>query len=230
MSRDFPQNLDHCWHELVASGIPLEQPKFRRGITPANPATELFITQEGDECGNMIVISRDGHVGFILTVFIRRDGPRPYFIRDSWIEVPWHDRRVELLPDPADDGPRNSCYTLPGEGFQYPRKEILNHLLKGEIARHAVREGMLLAVDGVRPPSEYRDGANIPVAFNVVDQWDDIHSQSFELRLMKVFAEAKSSRNRVPLFGSDSGQEHPLSDPGIGAARSYSRGARTRVA
>jgi hypothetical protein len=197
MKTNTVRDLNRRWLELEASGISLEPPKFRKGITLVRPAKGLLIRQEGDDCSNAIFIFEDGRVGFILTAFIRRDLPGGLIIRDTWLEVPWFDRPVDLLPDPADDGPKNARYVLAREDWEFPRKEVLNHRLKGKLFRGDIRCGMLLAKGGIRPPKEYRGGARIRVHLKIRDQWDQIHSEPFELLLMNLF-EGRAELTRKP--------------------------------
>jgi len=195
-------DLDRDWLELEATGIPLEPRKFRKGITLVRPAKGLFIRQEGDDNSNAILVFENGSVGFILTVFIRRDLPGKIIIQDSWLKVPWHDKPIGWLPDPADDGPKNAPYTLDREDWRFLRKEVLNHRLKGNLYRGDILFGTLLAKDGLRPPKEYREGGKIRVTLNILDQWDHLYSEPLELWLIRFFNErvGHTKRPRVPLF------------------------------
>ena len=182
------QELLKIWGDLESQGIPLEPMEYRTSTKCSRVHRGLVIEQIGDLSGNIIFELDNHQTGYVLNPSILCDLPGETFVMDCWIEAPWEEEFFELLSDPAENGSRSVAYSF-SKTWEYPRSEVINHRLKGALRRGSVREGLLLGVGWARLPETYREGAQIPITLNILDQWGRIHFSLFTMWLV----------NRVPL-------------------------------
>jgi hypothetical protein len=182
MKKLTPEELQHEWRELQAGGVPLEPPEFRTGINFRDRTGGLIIREERDVASQSIFALPGGRTAYILKAFIqsRRGKTR---ITNYWFEVPWPDAFIQWLPDPAEVGSEGTPYTFTDQGWQYPRKDVLNHRMKDLMTGGDIREGLLLGEGLTRPPKEYLHGTWVHAILHVEDQWNFVHSAEFEMRL-----------------------------------------------
>jgi hypothetical protein len=197
------EELRAHWRGLEASGIPLEPLEFRSGGESRGSPNGLLIRQEIDVGSQVIMELAGGRAGYILKCFIRQDLPGNTTITDFWLELPWPDSHIEWLPDPAQEESIFAPYTFSCGGWPYPRTDVLNHRLKGVLARGEVRNGLLLGIGWTRPPKTYPHGTKIMATLHIIDQWDRTHSAPFEMylhRLRKLKKPTYTKSTRGPLL------------------------------
>jgi hypothetical protein len=182
-----PQELQQLltdWDALETRGVLLEPYEHRCGIDDQRRSINLLICQWGEWASNQIFELSSGAFAYILHAFIRSHGGRRAIIMDWDLELPWSDH-VEWLEDPRDRKKSSAVYAFRGKDWWgFPRKEVLNHQLRGKIAHGDIREGLLLGIS-YRPPGAYRHGEMIPAILKVFDQYDCPHSGTFELYLSR---------------------------------------------
>ena len=190
------QQLIEDWAALESRGVPLEPFEHRCGVDDQRRGVELLVRQWGDPDSNRIFELSFGAFAYTLQAFIRSEGGRRAIIMHWYLELPWPDR-VEWLQDPRDEGKSSTIYAFPGKDWwEYPRKEVLNHRLAGNIAQGGIRKGLLLGKSCQPPPDRYRHGETIPAILEVFDQCDHPHIGTFELYLDRPPRRRRRSRPR----------------------------------
>lgn len=86
-NRDYETLAKH-WLELESSGTPLEPMEHRVGVDAVRAGGGLTIRNGRDSLRNEIRALNAGQVAYILSVFIRRDGPGETVVQDCWIAPP----------------------------------------------------------------------------------------------------------------------------------------------
>jgi hypothetical protein len=188
-NRDFGALAKH-WHELESSGIPLEPTGRRVGVDAESAGGRLTIRNGRDSLRNEIRALNSGQLAYILSVFIRRDGPGETAIQDCWIAPPWDDPCFTLLEDPMVEGKHPAWYSFPGDTEQFGREDVLNHRMNCLLSRGDIREGFLLAV-GLRPSQTFKNLEKIPITFRLEDQWGFRHSAKLRVMMTGFSTRAK---------------------------------------
>jgi hypothetical protein len=202
MKKLAPEELQREWRELLAGKIPLEAPEFRRGITFRDRTSGLAIRQERDVGSQVIFELPGGRTGYILKAFIqgRRGKTR---ITNYWLELPWPDAFIQWLSDPAEAGSGGTPYRFNDGGWEYPRKDVLNHRMKDLLTGDDIREGLLLGEGLTRPPKECVHGATVHAILHVADQRNLVESAEFEMyvdRAPKSKKQGRKTSTRGTLF------------------------------
>lgn len=185
------------WHELEASGVPLEPMRYRTGFDGRDSSKGLVIEQQGERASNIIFVLKNYcPIQYMLDPFIRCDLPGETVIRDVGLVVPWKaDLLFQWLPDPAEEGPKDAPYLFPGKNpIPYPRDKVLNHKMCRVLRRGGVLQGLLLGVGYTPPPKRYSDGAEIEIILEIVDHWGHLHSAPFLMWLHRSVTRGRPIR------------------------------------
>ncbi|MDP9159844.1 MAG: hypothetical protein M3O09_06390 [Acidobacteriota bacterium] len=175
--------LGAALRELSAVGSPVD-------VSVAEDTGEnqkVEIEQIGGPHESMIFELPDTRSGYILDLEIVNQTSKTLYCSDIELRVPWEDASLAWLPDPKDTEQRFSyirknrygrrervdvaseLYCFPGGSqLEYPRDEVLNHILLKQctIPPHRPLKGLILAA-GTPMPNVLRHGQWLDATFSI---------------------------------------------------------------
>jgi hypothetical protein len=113
------------------------------------------IEQVGGVHDSMVFELPGGLAGYILDMAFTNQTSRTIYCRDIDLRLPWEDSLFNWMQDPREAG-RSELYRFPGRNpLQYPRDEVINHVLLDDGALTSMRplRGLLLATGRPMPES-----------------------------------------------------------------------------
>ncbi|MDP9162137.1 MAG: hypothetical protein M3O09_18170 [Acidobacteriota bacterium] len=149
---------------------------------------KVDIEQVGGAHESMIFELPDTRSGYILDLEIVNQTSKTLYCSDIELRVPWEDASFAWLPDPKDTEQRLSyirknrygrrervdevselyCFRG-GSQLEYPRDEVLNHILlkRCTIPPHRPLKGLILAT-GAPMPNVLRHGQWLDATFSII--------------------------------------------------------------
>lgn len=151
------------WRRLRTTGCPL------RDDLQLDPMG-LKITQVGGCTESEVFPLSRGRTGYIF--WIKAVNSLPNLVISRWkLRLPWPDPDFRWLDDPLGKAPWDD-YRFPGDGPEYPREDVINHLVDRPLEGRRVLEGALLGVGWKPIPAGFRHGQLVQAELSAVDQFD----------------------------------------------------------
>jgi hypothetical protein len=168
------------------------------GRAPSDPEGGLLVRQDGGTESRAFDFY--GNAGYIVSVTITINRPR-FAIAGFDLSLPW-EGYVWWLADPRDRMARPPVYRFDRNCIlEYNRDQVLNHLadVRRLRSRGASIRGYLLGIGNDPIPPEFQQGAIIPAALVVYDQYGEGHRSPVALwtdRTGRFFRHARSGERR----------------------------------
>lgn len=181
------------WSKLEKLGVPLEPPQYR---VACGSVSGLVIEQNSID-GNMLLELDNGATACILDVDILCYGGGKIIITERILELPWVSAAVEWLPHVDSIGNMVEMYDFPGERqLAYPRDAVINDRVgkRGVLSRGDQITGLLLGVCWEPIPDRYRNGCNVSVQLQILDQF---HRHYFAQLTLQMFRSARAVRRKL---------------------------------
>jgi len=154
--------------------------------------------QDGDDATQLFDLP-GGRAAYILDLRIINKGRGPRSIRRVEFEMPWSNSGFQFLPDPRERGGRyKDFYLFPGTGLEYPRDQVLNHVLfsNGILQPNHPAHGVILGI-GNPMPREIHHGDTFSGILTIALDSDNPAICEIELwacRSLKKIPTAKTER------------------------------------
>ncbi len=161
---------------LRANGVPLS-------VDDAQRHDPLRMRQIGRSSGSRAFDLGTGATGYIIMFNIQIDSSN-LSISDLYLELPWEDLSISLVPDLVGIAAGYLDYRFYGKKiFEFERAEVLNHQLiaPGLFSRTAPFQGLLLWSGMEAIPDAFVHGGNLPATVTFVDQF--YHPYAFRVGL-----------------------------------------------
>jgi hypothetical protein len=163
---------------LCASGVPLS-------VDDAWQQNILRMRQIGRPSDSRAFDLGTGATGYIINVNIQIDSSN-LSISDIYLELPWEDLSISLLPDPVGIAAGYRDYRFYGKKFSFieiGRTEVLNHeLIRPKLFRSGTKfQGSVLWSGMASIPNAFVHGGISPARVIIFDQFDE--SYAFQVSL-----------------------------------------------
>jgi len=132
---------------------------------------------ESDNVTNSVFALEQYVTAFLMNLVISNDSvSRTVTIQDMWLEIPWKDDFLHVLPDPTELGKEN-VYRFTMSALEYPYDMVINHrkLGHGKLAPGDTISGMFLLQGTAPVPFDLYGGRWIRVTVCVLDTSGKTH-------------------------------------------------------
>jgi len=192
-----------CVREMLNLGVPMDVTKM--DLTAHQPPSKLRIEHEVGAVETILFDLDPGGTGFILSLSLTvLRGP--FAIEAFTLALPWHQRPIIWLADPAETGEPDSPYRFPGTAcLAFPREEVINHYADARRDLRAGKriEGTLLGYGFDDIPECFVHGSETVGKLGIVDQFGEQHSAEVNFwidRSAKLHPKARKTVPRRSLF------------------------------
>ncbi len=189
--------------DLVDAGIPVDLSVAEEEEQEA----EIEIEQVGGECVSRIFDLPTGLTGYTFDVIISNRTSRTIYCRELELRLPWEDSFFTWLADPRE-AERVEYYCFPnGNGPEYDREIVLNHLLLGNGAITQQPLAGLLLATGRPMPFDLCHGSMLDATL-VLTSFDHVeHSAIVSLSIDRQEKVPMRSSRKYDLFGEPVGHD-----------------------
>lgn len=178
MRKESVRNHQEWWERLAQAGCPLG---LGEDCTIMSNEPALRITQLGHPgMENYVMEMPSGLTNFMLGIHMVCLAPKLY-LEAFGLTVPGADLQILCLPDPEEIGPDKMNYVMPEHGGVYLRDQVINHRVGTELRRGQAIKGWALASSTIVLPDHIKHSSFAPVKFGVVDEYQHVHSEDFQL-------------------------------------------------
>jgi hypothetical protein len=143
----------------------------------------------------------DGHCGWMIDLIITNQTSRSIRVCDVALRPCWPNPDFEYLPDPKEVGGKPYYYRFPGNVFEMPREQVINHVLlhRGILKPGCPVEGWLLGIGNPKPATLLLGHVEVELAIIAYDHSE--YKQKIPLWVDPVIKRQQGSSRRISREG-----------------------------
>ncbi len=210
MKKTTPEEWEGLFRRLNDAGCPVQKDHAYR-VAPVG----LVIEEPLSWSQSRVFARRDGSTGFALEFLLWNELDRRIYIQGCQIWPPWGALRLSLLPPAGKSSQRNCSYQFPGDREPYDEGgTVLNSIFarqKSWLNPNDEVEGVLLAVDELPIPCEFRDNARVTVGLHIFDSLGNRYEHDFKVKVDRSALRTPKAKERtLSLQASEHRKQEPI--------------------